>query len=384
MAAAEPDNFFTQKRTIGEIKDKILPQYFKIWCESYLKEAVSPSDQPLDFFDLQAGEGFTPEGQPTSPITILNSMYQPAAFEGDGQQQVNICFTDSSDKVVEKLKINLEQLPYYPALSPLPVVSTQSALLELWAGSEAGQRPTLLFLNPASQALSRQILMQALPQAQTDILMIFSVNKMRSALLPDDAADAMNGFWGERWEEIQQINRTENNIQRKELRFMQALEGVFRENGFNIFKFNIKATGKNAASQYLFLATKSIENYLGMKEIMQAYSQYQEDGVPLFEASSKALAPLLPGFFSYLHPFCIANLAEDLAGSKSRFHYKTLQAIYEEHSIGTNYIKANYKVALEKLHAQGYLYPVDAQNKKVKAITDTSVIFYNLHRPKNK
>ncbi len=163
---------------------------------------------------------------------------------------------------------------------------------------------------------------------------------------------------------------------------MQALATVFKEAGFYPFTFNILAPGKNLASQYLVLFTQSLPVYLGIKGLMQAYSEYQEDGVPLFQVTNKPPVPLLPGFFQYLSKYTLDNLTEELARSRSQFHYKTLQAIYEEHSVGTNYIKSNYRQALEKLRADGVLYPVDAQNKKVKAFTNTSVIFYNLHRSK--
>ena len=382
MAAAEPDNFFKQKRTLGEIKDQILPQYFTAWCRNHLKEQDNHSSAEIFYYDLQAGEGITEDNQPTAPVAILEDIYQPAHPIADWRHQVKICFTDPKDAVVEKLITNLEQLPYYPELLPLPEVITQTAFQEKWAAPVAGGKPMLLFLDPANQALSRQILVQVLQHPQTDIFMVFNLNKLRAALLPDVEGDNANAFWGSRLEEVKKNMQTENNAKKREQIFLQALEDVFRENEFYTFKFNLTADGKNTASQYLFLATKSASGYLDMKEIMQAYSQYQEDGVPSFEASPKSQPPLLPGFFSYLHPYNIGNLTEELARSRSQFHYKTLQAIYEEHSIGTNYIKANYKLALEKLQALGHLYPVDAQNKKVKAISDSSVIFYNLHGAK--
>jgi three-Cys-motif partner protein len=381
MAAAEPDIFFEQKRTISEIKDKILPQYFETWCRINLKEPENPSSE-IFYYDLQAGEGLTETGEATSPVTILKRIYQPTETEADWSERVKICLTDSSDGVVEKLKANLEQLPYYPVLQPFPLVLNQAAFQEHWACSGAGTKPTLLFLNPANQTAFRQILIQVLQHAQTDIFMVFNFNKLRTTLFPEEATDLTNAFWSSRLNEVENIYRTENNAKKREQYFLQVLETVFRDKGFYTFKFNLTASGTNAASQYLFLVTKSVSGYTGIKEIMQVYSQFQEDGVPLFEASSKPQTPLLPGFFSYLHPNCIENLTEELASSRSRFHYKTLQAIYEEHSIGTNYIKTNYKVALEKLREQGLLYPVDTQNKKTKAITDTSVIFYNLHRTK--
>jgi three-Cys-motif partner protein len=380
MAAAEPDNFFNQKRTVGEIKDKILPLYFKSWCENYLinQENQSTSEE-IAFYDLQAGEGITAEGYPASPIIILNQLYQASDTEPDWRQGVKCCFTDSSDAVVEKLRNNLEQLPFYPELPHVPMTLTRNEFQEQWAGSGAGGRPALLFFNPANQLLTRQIAAQVLQHSQTDAFMVFNLNKLRTALLPDEAAEIPSRFWGSRLNEVIKNYSTENNAKKREQYFLQTLEGVFQDNSFYTLKFNVTAPGKNAASQYLFLATKSLSNYFALKEILQAYSQYQEDGVPLFEASPKPQPPLLPGFFSYLHPNCIENLTEELAGGRSRFHYKTLQAVYEEHSIGTNYIKANYKVALEKLQARGLLYPVDIQNRKVKAFTDSSVIFYNLH-----
>lgn len=382
MTAAEPDIFFKQKRTTSEIKDSILPAYFKAWHHIQVKGPSSQSAKSLLFIDGNAGEGITPGGQLTAPAVILENIEQNTQAEEDAQQPVKTFFINPTGALTEKLAANLAQLPFYTEFSEAPVALTEAAFREQTGIIEADNGPTLMFLDPSRQGLTRQLLLSAQQSSETDVLLIGSFNKLYQALLSPEPGSWEEAFWGNRLNEVINISRLEPSAKKREGQFMQVLEEALKEAGFYFFKFNILAPGKNAASQYVLLLTKLLPGYLGFKEIMQAYSEYQEDGVPLFEATNKPQVPLLPGFFQYLSNYTLDNLVAELAQNRSQFHYQTLQAIYEAHSIGTNYIKANYRQALEKLRAEGVLYPVDAQNKKVKAITDTSVIFYNLHRSK--
>ncbi|KAA5548654.1 three-Cys-motif partner protein TcmP [Adhaeribacter rhizoryzae] len=378
MTAAEPDIFFKQKRTTSEIKDSILPAYFKTWYNIQVNGPGSQSVKSLLFIDGNAGEGVTPAGQPAAPLNILENI-QAA---DDAPPLVKTFFINPTGAFADKLTANLAQLPFYPELPEAPVVLTEAAFQEQIENISTNNQPALIFLDPSRQGLTRQFLLRAQQSSETDVLLVANFNKIYQALLSPEPGSWENTFWGNRLSEVINISRHEPSARKREVLFMQALAAILQEAGFYIFRFNILAPGKNSASQYLMLLTKSLPGYLGMKEMMQAYSDYQEDGVPLFAATNKPPVPLLPGFFRYLSNYTLDNLVAALAQSRSQFHYKTLQAIYEEHSIGTNYIKANYQQALEKLQADGVLYPVNAQNKKVKAITDTSVIFYNLHRSK--
>ncbi|GEO06382.1 hypothetical protein AAE02nite_40460 [Adhaeribacter aerolatus] len=382
MAAAEPDIFFKQKRTTSEIKDEILPAYFRTWGTIYLKALSSQSSKALYFIDVNAGEGNTAAGQPTAPLAILENIHQNTSSEIPPDVPVKTFFVNPTQALADKLNANLEQLPYLPALPVAPVVRTEIAFQAEYMNALPTDEPTLIFLDPSRPGLTRQLLLKARQGAATDVLLIFNFNKLRQALLADETGDWEADFWGRRLAEVTEINRTEASAKKRESCFMQSLAAVFKDAGFYTFAFNMLAPGKNPVSQYLLFLTQSLPAYLGMKDFMQVYSEYQEDGVPLFRVTNNPPVPLLPGFFRYLSKYTLDNLTEDLARSRSQFHYKNLQAIYEEHSVGTNYIKSNYRQALEKLRADGILYPVDAQNKKVKAFTDTSVIFYNLHRSK--
>ena len=382
MAAAEPDNFLEQKRTTSEIKDKILPAYFRTWCNIHLNVPGSQSSETLLFIDTNAGEGYITEGQSTAILSVLENIHQNALSESDSDQIIKTFFINPTQALTEKLTANLEQLPFYPALLAAPEVLTETAFQERIIDAAPANQPALIFLDPTRPALTRQLLAQARQSNATDVLLIFNFNKLRQALLSDEPDDWENNFWGNWLEDLNNYNFTQTSAKKRESYFLQTLASIFKDAGFYTFSFLMLPPGKNPASQYLLLFTKSLRGYLGIKNIMQAYSEYQEDGVPLFRVTNKPPVPLLPGFFQYLSKYTLNNLTEELARSRSQFHYKTLQAIYEEHSIGTNYIKANYLAAFEKLRTDGVLYPIDAHNKKVKAFSDTSVIFYNLHRSK--
>jgi hypothetical protein len=83
-----------------------------------------------------------------------------------------------------------------------------------------------------------------------------------------------------------------------------------------------------------------------MKDIMARESSEQQQGVPTFEYSPAS--ERFPLLFELSRPLDDLEdmLLEDFAGRRL-----SLQAVYEQHSVGKRYIKKNYKKALTNLEA---------------------------------
>lgn len=155
---------------------------------------------------------------------------------------------------------------------------------------------------------------------------------------------------------------------------MDNFEGIFLDKGYRTFKFRINFPHKKQTSHYLIFVSKVDLAYTRIKEIMMKYSDYQEDGVPLFGANLKQTQTSL---FHDHYKYSIVNLAADLAKKAHLFNNKTLEVIYEKHNVGTNYIKDNYKVAYEKLKLQNKVEFLNAKTGHVvNKITYTCVIRY--------
>src|SRR5690606_8306115 len=126
--------------------------------------------------------------------------------------------------------------------------------------------------------------------------------------------------------------------------------------------FKINASGKTGNAVYLLLASKTIANYFPAKEWLQSFSEFQEDGVPLFGVNLNYEPSSIPGFSEFLNKFSLEHLTLELARRKTDFHYQTIQQIYEIHSPATHLVRGNYLGAFRGLQKAGKVYPVDGLN----------------------
>jgi three-Cys-motif partner protein len=382
MAVAEPGDFFKQKRNAAEIKAEILLPYFIFWAKHKLNNSLNPPATPLLYLDLQAGVGYDAEEQLASPLLTLKAIADSTDDSLKLNEQVQMYFYDAAEPLLAKLQENITALPYIESLIHAPVVlqdpETQSSLINQ---VKQGQ-PTLVALDPFSGGFSGEIITAARQGENNTLFMLFTYSKMRQALLAAEPNENIKTLFRDRLIPLQNKDRLEKRAKKREMALVQEWETILNEAAFFTFTFKINLPGKDQTSHYLTLASKNKVDYLGIKELLYAYGEVQEDGVPLFFANQKPQPPLLPGFFQFFNEYCLDNLISDLAQKKSQFHYQTVQDIYEEHSVGTHYIKSNYLTALAKLNQMGHIDLVDINNKKVKQITDATVVFYKLHRPK--
>lgn len=113
-----------------------------------------------------------------------------------------------------------------------------------------------------------------------------------------------------------------------------------------------------------------------MKGIMAKASSGHQDGVPSYEYSP--IKQVQPFLFTLSRP--IATLKEELLG---RFLGQSLTVldVYNQHNVGTPYIKSNYKKALLQLEDEGAIAtepPADRRRKIKGASTlsdDVSITF---------
>ncbi len=370
MPVTETNYFFQQKRTAAEIKSEVLLSCFKTWYSFYL----TPQNlkiSTLQYLDLFAGAG-NPED--ISPITVLQTISEAKETLPELNDTLQTYFHSAAKGASEKLQADLENQPFYADLKNAPVYLPEIDQEITFSNSSA----TLLVTDPFGSAYASEILKYALDSSHTDLWFLFNLNKLKAATSGKEE-NAYSELFGNQWKTLKTGLQQETNLRKREQQSMDALQKALGDRGYNCAALRINLPEKDQLNFYLLVASKSKGLYFQFREILEQYSDYQPDGVPLFRVNQKPQPVELPEFFRYLHPYCLENLVEELGKSRTRFHYRTIQEIYEEHVMGTPYRKTNYLQAFENLKNQGLVNLVDEKNKQVKKLDENAIVFYRLH-----
>ncbi len=365
MPAITTDNFFKLKRNSSEIKSEILVEYFKFWCSVLLYGQKYKKIDEVIFIDLFAGPGRYENGEPSTPLKIVESIYKSHGQTIDLNRSVKTFFNDEKKKLVTDLDANFKNLDYYERLVNKPVILNQQASKEMLKSLLKQKIPTLTFIDPFGYSYSMEMLLSSVKEWGSDLFMLFNINRIRAAISNPLVEKLMNEIFEDKLPEIRSFYKEEKNPAKRERFIIERFENIFKEKGYFVFKFRINFPGKDQSSHYLYLVTKVEMAYQRIKEIMKKYSDYQQDGIPLFTANFKYKTSIL---FGDLEEFSIYNIERDLLKRKSEFEGKSIENIYENHSRNTNYIKENYKQAIFNLKEKKL---VSIHNNK---ITYTSII----------
>ncbi|RDC64699.1 hypothetical protein [Adhaeribacter pallidiroseus] len=371
MPVTETNYFFKKKRTAAEIKSEILLSCFKTWYSFYL-HPQNLKISNLQYLDLLAGSG-NPED--ISPVTVLQTVSATNENLPELNEKLKTYFYSAAKGASEKLKADLENQPFYAALNNEPVYLPASDPGVTFPESSA----TLVAADPFATVYALDKLEQALLSPHSDLWLLFNLNKLKAAVTSGNEEKEFSGLLGDRWKALKTRWQQETNLRKREQQSLEALENALLDRNYNCVTLRINLPEKDQLHFYLLVASKKKELYFQFREILEPYSDYQPDGVPLFQVNQRPQPVELPGFFRYLHPYCLENLVEELANSRSRFHYRTIREVYEEHVLGTPYRKLNYLQAFENLKNQGLVNLVDVHNKQVKKLNESAIVFYKLH-----
>ncbi|WP_158267508.1 three-Cys-motif partner protein TcmP [Adhaeribacter arboris] len=378
MSVVETNTFFKQKRTAAEIKSEIVKAYFSKWCAQILTQ-LAPSPETILYVDLLAGNLVNEDNSLAEAGLILEQIYRSQETEQNLNTIVKTFFYNASKAELEKLATDLAQLPFRENLENAPVILNEPDQRTYLVELLKERVPALFITNPFFTLLAQELLAPAVQSGNTDLLLVFSPNKMRGAWDSSQERNDLIVLLGEEITSLKEYAPKENSSRKKEQLVVDTLISKLQENQYYPLFFKINLPGKDQTSHYLLFAARTKQAYFLMKEIIARYSDYQEDGVPLFSVNQKPQMPLLPGFFQYLSKYTFTNLLEALSSNRREFHYRTIQEIYEDHAVGTHFILTNYLQAFSELRQQGRINLVDAKNKQVKTISENAIVFYKLH-----
>lgn len=322
---------------------------------------------PIPFIDLQAG---LDSNEPVpAALQLLRQVYKSTGSRLDLNQCIKTIFYDAEQPALAELQERVEQLPFYQDLLHPPVMLLAEQILD-------AERSAFTFLNPVEEAYSQQFLLQAIQTKASDLLMLFNPKALEAAVKKAKADSLLQVILGERLEQIKGFYKQNRNADRREAYLLDCFEEIFSSKGFYTLKFRVNHPDRKQTNQYLVLASTSAQAYIRLKELLEGYSDYQEDGVPLFGANLQAQQTVL---FHEHYRFSIESLMKDLVQNARLYNNMALQQVYEKHSVGTHYNLENYKQAYERLLKKGAVRFINPKTgHAISKPTYTSKIRYSL------
>lgn len=373
MPAITPSEFFKQKRSASEIKSEILNSYFKTWAAILLRGQQYKSIDYLMYIDLFSGPGVYDDGKPSTPIKILDSIYNSKDSYINFNEHIQTVFNDKDEELVKRLDENIKNLSYYNELKYKPVIGNEEASQSILERLKDGKTPSLTFIDPLGYGYTQEMLLYSVKSWGSDLFVLFNLNRIRSAVQNYKVEKNMYGIFTDYFSSIKEFYSKEESPVEREKFIVQIFEKIFEDKGYMTMKFKVNFPDKNQTSHYLFFISKVKIAITRAKEIMQKYSDYQQDGVPNFTANTKKSSQV-EFFMPELFEFSIEGLKTHIIESKNQYDGYTIGSLYEEHHYKTNYIKENYKEAIKQLKEQNKLTLFDKNNNATNRITYTAKI----------
>lgn len=370
MAGISLSDFFKEKRSASEIKSEILNEYFKAWAAILLKGQNYKSIKKILYVDLFSGPGLYENGSPSTPIKILNSIYSSKGKTIDYDNHVQTFFNDKNTKLINDLKQNITNLPYYSKLKFKPIFFNEPANSEILQKAFEANNPALTFIDPLGYGFTQEMLMFAIKKWGSDLFMLFNFNRIRAAIKNPTVEQNMLEIFGDYFPRLQEYYDKEKSPKKRELFIIETFQRIFEDKGFMTLKFRVNFPDKEQTSHYLFFISKVKLAITRAKEIMSKYSEYQDDGIPYFGANLNKSPLLNPDFNTY----SINKLADSICQNRNDFEGVPIQEIYLTHNHKTNYIKGNYKDAIKILMDKNQIKLIDKNGKYTTRITYTAKV----------
>jgi hypothetical protein len=211
--------------------------------------------------------------------------------------------------------------------------------------------PSLFFIDPwGYRGLSRQLIDAAVKDWGCDCIFFFNYRRINAGLSNKFFQQRMAAIFGDDLATSLGARLAGLSPDDRELTIVEQFSQILASGAGGerryVLPFRFRTESGARTSHHLIFVSKHFLGYDIMKEIMAGESSTEHQGIPSFEYSPADAR--YPTLFSLNQPF--DSLHEQLI---ARFAGRCLPVvkIYEEHSPGTPYIRANYKQALVRLEA---------------------------------
>jgi hypothetical protein len=225
--------------------------------------------------------------------------------------------------------------------------------------------PTLFFVDPwGYKGLTLQLINSVVKDWGCEAIVFFNYNRIRMGLSNLAVEEHMNALFTEKRAVSLRSRFATLSPSEGELAIVEEIANALTELGAKyVLPFCFKNAYGTRTSHHLIFATKNFRGYDIMKGIMGRQSSAADQGVPSFIYSpADSRFPLL---FELTHPLddLESMLLKGFAGRSL-----SLEALYQEHSIGKPYLLKNYQNVLRKLEREGKITaePPAERRRKIK------------------
>jgi len=338
--------FFDESKDQSEVKATIVTKYFWAWARVMVPRAKKRVNR-IAYIDLFAGPGRYKDGTKSTPILLLEQAIQ----DPDMRQMLVTMFNDANEDFSRSLEKAIYSLPGVERLKYPPEVSHFEVGEEISREFEEMRFvPTLFFVDPwGYKGLSLNLIGSVLKDWGCDCIFFFNYNRINMGLGNDLVRDHMNALFGKARADSLRMKSEAMDAYERELTTVEELVEALQDMGGEyVLPFRFVNDRGTRTSHHLIFVSKHVLGYKIMKEIMAKESSRTEQGVPTLEYNpADARFPLL---FELSRP--LDDLAEmllcEFAGQTL-----TMREVYQEHHVGTRFIKRNHKDALRLLEAEG-------------------------------
>ncbi len=336
-----PDSFFDEPEEQSRVKAEIVVDYFDAWSRIMAKRA-----DRIGYLDFFAGPGRYKTGEKSTPLLIL----ERALASQDLTGRLVTLFNDANPNFTSMLKTEIEALPGIDRLKHQPRIITGEISDELIEHFEQIKTiPSLSFIDPwGYKGLSQRLIRAVVKDWGCEVVFFFNYNRINMGIENNLVEPHMRDLFGE--ERLASLRQEIGPLkpEDREARVRRALGEALEEMGADfLIPFRFRRQG-GRVSHYICFVSKHPLGYSIMKDIMANRGVVDEDGVPLFEYMPKSVGRQLA--FERDRP--IEALPADLL---SRFAGQTLtmKEVYDQHNVGTPFIKPNYKKVLIEMEERG-------------------------------
>ncbi len=345
---AKTNSFFSKQTEASLLKAEIVSKYFSAWAN-----VVASQGRPkIGYLDLFSGPGRYGDGNPSTPLFILENAI--SHLNPKVRKTIQLTFNDSDPQNVDKLRNEIEQFPDAGKLKIPPKTYDLKVDNKFVKNFERMTTiPTLSFIDPwGYKGLSLPLVRALVKDWGCDSIFFFNYRRINPGIENEVLEKPISDlFTRDVLFELRERVLGKEPFEREEI-ILQAVKDVFKGWGMDyVLPFPFKSESGKRTTHYLIFVSKSDLGYNIMKDIMGKSSSSHIQGVPSFEYNpTTAKIKQLSITFEFEKPLNKLQkmLLDDFADST-----RSMKQIYENHHVGKNYIKKNYKDALLNLENQG-------------------------------
>lgn len=361
-------DFFDSPDQQNLTKTKMVTNYFDAWTKVILPRTNKGLSPRIAYVDLFAGPGHYSDGEPSTPLLVVDRAINSPALCAD----LLMMFNDKNPDYTRRLRDAIDGVPGIEKLAHRPRVSNTvvgSEMAALFQSTNA--TPTLFFIDPwGYKGLSIDLIGNAIRNWGCDCIFFFNYNRVNPGITNPSVVELMNGLFGsERADRLRDKVRGQVPDERQSIIINELAEALKDVGGNYVLPFEFRSQHGERTSHYIVFVSKHFLGYHIMKDVMAKQST-DEGSVKSFEYTP-VKSPQLRLLFELAEPFSISRLKERLlhaCGGKTL----TVWKVYERCSVDTPYTLKNVKDAIKELEVDRSVVvdvPAEKRQKRLGEVT---------------